>query len=140
MIVITVARKSLGGQTVAGNACAVGTGGLNIDASRIEGIPPSVPQPLFHHGFVGNVYGDQAGVGRNGTMSHAIGRWPANLILSESVTASFDKQTGNLLKQGAPKRKDTKDTAQMYGGGQVSTFYGDTGGASRFFKIVGSSR
>ena len=75
---ITVARKPLIG-TVAENVLAHGTGALNIDGCRIEGAPPSVPQPSFNSP-TGRTYGMKTGEGRNGKMSQAAGRWPANLI------------------------------------------------------------
>lgn len=75
---ITVARKPLVG-TVAENVLTHGTGALNIDGCRVEGVPPSVPQPVFNSP-TGRTYGMKTGEGRNGEMSQATGRWPANLI------------------------------------------------------------
>ena len=89
---------------------------------------------------------------------NAGGRWPANLVLqhldgcvqdgTETVAAwtcapgcpvaALDAQSGVLSPQGSPKRVDTRDSSFLgtgFGGG-VTTFYGDTGGASRFFKQV----
>jgi len=51
--------------------------------------------------------------------------------------AALDEQRGVLLPQGAPKQKNTKDSAWFGGEDADSTFYGDTGGASRFFKQFG---
>jgi site-specific DNA-methyltransferase (adenine-specific) len=83
---IIVARKALRG-TVAGNVLEWGTGGINVDGCRIDGAPPSVPQPVFNSP-TGRIYGMKAGEGRNGEMSQAEGRWPANFIHdgSEEVT------------------------------------------------------
>jgi DNA modification methylase len=53
--------------------------------------------------------------------------------------AELDRQSGELAKQGAPKIKDTADSA-MFGGGSPDGFYGDTGGASRFFYVAKASR
>lgn len=54
-----------------------------LDACRVAGAPPSVPQP---DGGSGKVYGFANGVGRNGEMSepHAAGRYPSHLVLSHS--------------------------------------------------------
>jgi site-specific DNA-methyltransferase (adenine-specific) len=77
---ITLARKPLIG-TVAANVLEHGTGGLNIDGCRVEGKPPSVPQPSL--GVRERItYGFGTGEGRNGEMSEASGRFPANLILT----------------------------------------------------------
>lgn len=51
--------------------------------------------------------------------------------------AALDGQTSNLLPQGAPKQKNTGESAWFGGGAANSSFYGDAGGASRFFKQVG---
>ena len=75
---IILARKPFP-TTVAANVLTHGTGGLNIDGCRVEGAPPSVPQPVFNSP-TGRSYGMKTGEGRNGEMSQATGRWPANFI------------------------------------------------------------
>jgi hypothetical protein len=78
---IAVAMKPLDGN-FAQNVLNHGVAGLNIDVCRIEGKPPSVPQPA---GNTGEIYGFKNGVGRNGEMSdNTKGRWPANVILGHS--------------------------------------------------------
>ncbi|NBW22670.1 MAG: site-specific DNA-methyltransferase, partial [Caulobacteraceae bacterium] len=83
---ITVARKPLIG-TVAENVLQHGTGAINVDGCRVEGMPPSVPQPLFNSP-TGRTYGMKTGEGRNGEMSQAAGRWPANFIHDGSEEAT----------------------------------------------------
>ena len=54
--------------------------------------------------------------------------------------AALDEQTESLTRQGSPKKVDTGDKSFLgtgHGGAANSTFYGDTGGASRFFKQFG---
>lgn len=89
---IIVARKSLIG-TVAENVLQYGTGGLNIDGSRIAGSKPSVPNPAL--GVRERItYGFGTGQGRNGEMSdNSKGRWPANLILDEYTAELLDEQS-----------------------------------------------
>ena len=73
---MVLARKPLIG-TVANNVLTYGTGGLNIDASRVEGEVPSVPMAEWtRSGTTGS--SDK----RSGEMSqpHSQGRWPANFI------------------------------------------------------------
>jgi hypothetical protein len=77
---ICVARRPLSEPTVAANVLRHGTGGINVDACRVAGAPPSVPQPLLGTAK-DHVYGFQAGRGRNGEMSHAEGRWPSNVAV-----------------------------------------------------------
>lgn len=53
--------------------------------------------------------------------------------------ATLDSQSGDLAPQGAQKKLDTGDKSFLgtgHGGATDSTFYGDRGGASRFFKQV----
>lgn len=54
---------------------ATGAGALNIDAGRISGTVPSVPQPAF---VAGNAFAPKE---RSGEMSQSEGRWPSNLTL-----------------------------------------------------------
>jgi hypothetical protein len=76
MRVIHVLRKPLSEGTVAANTLRHGTGGLNIDASRVSApealVRPSIPRTD------NTVLGK--GLGR-GTQTEPGGRWPANLIL-----------------------------------------------------------
>ena len=79
MKVIHLLRKPCSEGTVAANVLRHGTGALNIDGTRVEGAPPSVPQPDFRN-VAGRATMPDA-KSRNGEMSHATGRWPANLVL-----------------------------------------------------------
>lgn len=140
---IVLARKPLSEKTVALNVLKWGTGALNIDASRIEGIPPVVPQPAFN--TTGEIYNMKTGEGRSGQMSNSTqGRWPANLLLDEEAAEMLDEQSGTL-KSGslAPghKRGDGTGNSLMGGGGVIERQYGnDSGGASRFFYCAKASK
>jgi hypothetical protein len=92
---IVVARKPLIG-TVAANVLTHGTGALNIDGCRIAGGVPSRAQPVF--GVANGVTNFGSGVGRNGEMSQATGRWPANVILDESQAAALDEQSDDTSR------------------------------------------
>jgi len=132
---VVVARKPLVG-TVAANVLEYGTGALNIDECRIEGDVPSVPQPKF--GVSDGVYEFGAGEGRNGEMSQASGRWPANIVLDEDAAAELDAQSGVGVSGTAVKRNGVTGwgTAPV---GTPDVGYGDTGGASRFFYCAKAS-
>lgn len=130
---VVVARKPLSG-TVAQTVLTHGTGALNIDACRIEGEPPSKPQPAG----VGGVY-DASDAGRSGVMStpHTAGRWPTNVVLDEEMADELDRQSGDL-KSGtlaAHHARAPKEAGILgaYGSAEGERGYGDTGGASRFF-------
>ena len=140
---MVLARKPLIG-TVANNVLTFGTGGLNIDGSRIEGVPPSVPQPSL--GVKERVtYGFGTGEGRNGEMSQATGRFPANFIHdgSDEVVALFPDSKGMATqKSGA--------NVNVYGGNALNksatTFpevrlgFNDSGSAARFFYCAKASK
>jgi site-specific DNA-methyltransferase (adenine-specific) len=136
---MVLARKPLEG-TVANNVLTHGVGGLNIDATRVEGVPPSVPQPsLRPQGFdSGHALG--AGEGRNGEMSQATGRFPANFIHdgSDEVVALFPDTHSAGKKRDLPSGVDNN----YMGRGQNSGVrIGDAGGsAARFFYCAKASK
>lgn len=78
---ILLARKPLSEKTVAKNVLKHGTGGLNIDGSRIATSEIKLNDSEFKAGF----FKDSGGIGErwsgNGT-NNTQGRFPANLVLS----------------------------------------------------------
>jgi DNA modification methylase len=114
---------------------------LNIDACRLEGAPPSVPQPAFNSP-TGAIYGFKTGEGRNGEMSHASGRWPANVVLDEEAARALDEMSG-MLQTGGGIRNGPQTPAffgRFAGDEDVRSFPGNTGGASRFYYVAKASR
>jgi site-specific DNA-methyltransferase (adenine-specific) len=83
---IVVARKPLIG-TVAANVLKWGTGGLNIDASRIG--TEQVTINTFDNGA--KPFG--GAVGEPFTSRHSVGRWPANIILDPYTAELLDEQS-----------------------------------------------
>lgn len=147
-------RKPCSEKTVAANVQKWGTGALNIDMSRIPGAIPQVPQPDFKSAKGVTMSGLDAN-SRNGEMSRAEGRFPANLVLSHSpyctddqcdiecATYALDLQSGTLRARGNLGK--SKGGKGLYGHGACENNFGsgDTGGASRFFycaKISASER
>ncbi len=142
---IVVARKPLIG-TVAANVLEHGTGGLNIDGSRIEGNKPSKPQPSLRPNGEDSGHALGSGGGRNGEMSNnAQGRWPANVILDEYSAGELDEQSG-VSKSGKNQTSDNRQTFsnEVYSGGlgvhNSANSHADTGGASRFFYVAKASK
>jgi len=116
---IVVARKPLIG-TVAENVLTHGTGGLNIDASRISGVTEKemnwTPQRQHSDNPI------QMGGAKTGdviSMYKPGGRWPANLILSHTESC---QPTGKTIKSktGAGKRTATFGTQDTQSGGDGS--------------------
>jgi site-specific DNA-methyltransferase (adenine-specific) len=136
---ITMARRPLDG-TVAANVLEHGTGALNVDGCRVEGMPPSVPQPSFNSP-TGRIYGMKAGEGRNGEMSQATGRWPANLIHdgSDEVVGLFPETTsGGGENAGANMRKGLRGNDAPHR--TLNTVAPSSGSAARFFYTAKASR
>jgi DNA modification methylase len=108
---IVVARKPLIG-TVAENVLTHGTGGLNIDASRIG---------TGEDRADGGLSGESAIWGENNSKTDRPvgGRWPANLILSHAESC---QPTGKTIKSktGAGKRTATFGTQDTQSGGDGS--------------------
>jgi len=147
MKIITLLRKPLEG-SVAENTLKHGCGGINVDATRVgteNRINPSASE--------NRIYGQFKGAEREGR--DCVGRWPANFVLSHSEgcvlkedvadsvcvegcpVKQLDKQTGILVSG-----KDVNPTSSNVSGffGKKDNYYsaasnfGDSGGASRFFK------
>jgi DNA modification methylase len=141
---VVVARKPLVG-TVANNVLAHGTGALNVDACRIEG-PPSGLKP-YTRSTTPEVYAlGMAKEGRDVTFTdHPAGRWPANVVLDQSQADALDQQSGTLTS-GALRPYTAAAGERVYGhsldGRERDKDYtsaANTGGASRFFKVVSST-
>jgi DNA modification methylase len=143
---IIVARKPLEG-TVATNVLKHGTGALNVDGCRVEGSPPSVPQPVFNSP-TGRTYGMKTGEGRNGEMSQAAGRWPANFIHdgSDEVVGLFPvtKERGNKsesISSGNRRQQDDYGLrAVSCGADKNHGNPGESGSAARFFYCAKASK
>lgn len=119
--------------TVAENCLKWGTGGINIDESRIEGRPRTTHKD---RNYTGNKSGEFLGEGLGGLEAEIpSARFPANLIHdnSEEVRECFpESNSGN----GKASTYD-KFGGQWGKGKQIrNEDYGDSGNASRFFKSI----
>jgi len=140
---ITMARKPFKG-TVAANVLEHGTGALNVDGCRVDGLKgvPASPRKGANGGNAGGVYGkyeapptDTAGWDANA------GRWPANLIHdgSDDVVALFPQTTSRALNAGHKRGEGV--SSWNGGGGIIQRDYGnDSGSAARFFYCAKTSK
>jgi site-specific DNA-methyltransferase (adenine-specific) len=138
---IVVARKPLIG-TVAENVLAHGTGGLNIDASRI-GTEERINPPTSANAnrvAMGEYWDPEA------QPTTVQGRWPANLILDEYTAELLDEQSGisksptGMITQGG-KAGGGYDIGSSDGTRNTKfQGHGDSGGASRFFYVAKASK
>jgi DNA modification methylase len=149
---IVVARKPIEG-TVANNVLKWGTGGLNIDGSRIgisEGSKSGFRTGVYS---AKNESNSSWEVKENGSAyvkeQHPQGRWPANIILDPYTAELLDEQSGHS-KSASGTTKITNsgksawaaDDGGKFDAGRVREFqeYGDKGGASRFFYVAKASK
>ena len=134
---IVMARKPLIG-TVLENVLEHGTGGLNIDGSRIG-------TETIERGRAGRTkVGDdvfETGLQPKG-FDPSQGRWPANVILDEYSAELLDEQSGQV-KGGT---WNTTDGARHFNNDGLDTGYktsktdSSVGGASRFFYVAKASK
>ena len=134
---ICMARKPLSEKTVAENCLKWGTGGINIDESRVETNGEEVD---IHHTKGASMFkpGEYEEQDR---FKQSIGRFPANLIHdnSEEVRECFP-ETGSPRKARTAVKGGCGGALGNFGGSSpdaVGTWPDDNGGnASRFFKSI----
>lgn len=141
----TLARKPLSEKNVALNVLKWGTGGLNIDGSRIGS------EPIRSSGDKKSLQIWKENDGRTpkdldlieNTPHWNNGRFPANVILDEEAGKLLDEQSGISKSQtGSSKGAGFQNTfvgGKAEGGIELQK-YSDKGGASRFFYCAKSSR
>jgi hypothetical protein len=132
-------RKPLSEKTVAKNMCKHGTGGLNIDGSRIGTETIKTRR--------GDKFPRNYGELKTCPESFHQGRFPANLVFShtpyctdemcdiECAIKQLDEQSGlSSSRGGNPKSKSTSvSNINIAPGGGPKVVRNDSGGASRFF-------
>jgi DNA modification methylase len=140
---VVVARKPLIG-TVAENVLLHGTGGLNIDGTRI-----GTDARSYEPRLTANANLNDDGWQKIGEQSQAVtvsGRWPSNVMLDEFTAGLVDEQSGvskspaGVITQGG--KRGGFDIGSIADGSRATPFqgHGDTGGASRFFYVAKASK
>jgi site-specific DNA-methyltransferase (adenine-specific) len=137
---VIVARKPIEG-TVANNVLKWGTGGLNIDGSRIGTETIST-----HNAPKGSFAGGEPDRGSDtSSYKEHTGRWPANIILDPYTAELIDEQSGTTVSKSAkmpvPDIRSGKYGSD-YGTRDFDSVRGhnDSGGASRFFYVAKASK
>jgi site-specific DNA-methyltransferase (adenine-specific) len=132
-----MARKPVIG-TVAQNVLTYGTGGLNIDASRIG--TDTITINTFDNGA--KPFGNA--VGQAFTSRQQEGRWPANVVFDEASAEILDEQSGeSKASKGRTGKVGGKSGVAIgeFNGDYISTWPSDNGGgASRFFYVAKASK
>ena len=137
---ICMARKPLSEKTVAENCLKWGTGGINIDESRVDTNGEEVVRNFndFSNQH-GNKFGNGEPIKTERSEKTTDGRWPANLIHdnSEEVRECFPETKSGKLKSDCYEKD--RDNDSIFAGGENFTHKGyeaDSGNASRFFKSI----
>lgn len=129
-------RKPLTG-TIAANVLEWGTGGLNIDATRVQ----------TQDDLSGGTYGGVFSASRNpdGSLCKAIGsgnkgRWPAHLIHdgSDEVVAMFPDRKTTWVSPSHANNRSGDFLKELQHPGQQG--FNDTGSAARFFYVAKASK
>lgn len=139
-------RKPISEKTIAANVLQYGTGGINIDATRIgwpNGNIPEIGTPEWGGPNKKiTAVPNQDGVTAERMPPNVLGRWPSNIILddSEEVVSLFPQSKG---QQGNVKGTEPSHTGQngVYGeyNRVESQKRGDVGSAARFFYCAKAS-
>lgn len=111
-------------------ACQVGP---DVDTSRSKGRNPSAASAFPHSDDAWVPHLTRAG-------TETGGRWPPNILLSETAAAELDQQSGVLTSGANPARRSSDKFRDAYGEftGQrecVQHRGANSGGASRFFPV-----
>ena len=142
---IVVARKPLEEKTVAANVLKYGTGGLNIDGSRIgyqddadraSAMPGSTPATEISTGNISVLSGIRQ------PHDPKTGRWPANIILDPYTAELLDEQSGQSVSRPTESGGTIGSGRSMSGGLAKAngSSHNDSGGASRFFYVAKASK
>jgi site-specific DNA-methyltransferase (adenine-specific) len=130
--------------TVAQNVLEHGVGGLNIDATRIQGADALEGCSRHGGGIVGNGSSFELPDSKS---SMPAGRWPANIILDEYTAELIDEQSGvSKSPSGVQVRKAGSEFGQNTGWNAhknkdtLRQGHADSGGASRFFYVAKASK
>lgn len=144
----TLARKPISENTIADNVLKWGTGGINIDTTRI-----ATNDNLNGGGSVTNASDGWDRPFRNDESkkdhykeidaqklkkAESLGRFPANLILDEFTAALLDEQSGELTSGAKNGNYNSWGDNGIYGSGKEyqQNSAASSGGASRFFYVA----
>lgn len=135
---ICMARKPLAEKTVAENVLKYGTGGINIDDSRVGTEVLENGYCAKKQGYMSDEQGASGGAFSKDGMNIAIGRFPANLIHdnSEEVRECFPESTSGAKKANQENYNHNGKEFVATLGASVNEYQASSGNASRFFKSI----
>ena len=139
---IVMARKPFKG-TVVDNVLEWGTGGINIDDSRIGYVSDYDKKHQEDIRKGGGTFFGGNGVSKSEEVDMQ-GRFPANIIFDEEAGRMLDEQSGitrsGVVKNDKGAYEGTSNIGFLRGVSNKSNQHGDIGGASRFFYCPKTSK
>lgn len=144
---VVVARKPLIG-TVAENVLTYGTGGLNIDGTRVamgdEYDPTRMQRQQHSSGAIDGAFGAASLIGTEIQTYKEGGRWPANVIHdgSDEVVELFPHTaaTGSGKVSGFRRGGASENAVGLAGVKKAADGFSDSGSAARFFYCAKASK
>jgi len=141
----TLARKPLSEKTVAANVLKWGTGGINIDGCRVDGITEAdiKKRQSFENSEDNKKDKGMFSVRDKHTPMNPQGRFPANLIHdgSQEVLELFPETKSGSRKGGIYHDKNQKGSSfKPSRTGTLKELNGDQGSAARFFYCAKASK
>lgn len=139
---ICLARKPLSESTLAKNVLKHGTGGLNIDGSRIDSNGEKIEVGRQNRGSKSTFQASE--VTGEATEFSDKGRFPANVLFDEDAAKVLDEQSG--VSKSQPRRLSATENANIENeilgktGKRKESEHNDSGGASRFFYVAKASK
>ena len=141
---IVMARKPLSEKTVVNNVLEWGTGGINIEESRISYKSKDDMEIRKNTHRETNKLGDGNFGGGKYSQPVESGRFPANIILDKEAGKILDEQSGittsGKVKETKESYEGESNTGFIRGVSNSSNQHGGTGGASRFFYCPKTSK
>ena len=130
---ILLARKPISERNIASNVLKWGTGGINIDISRVENTGKSTARPRNIAIQGGNYKAGEYVTDGIMAGGHQQGRFPANLILDEEAGRMLDEQSDDCKTGGRHCKTDCGNS--IFGKRNINKIMNTDGGtgASRFF-------
>ncbi len=141
---IVMARKPLSEKTIVDNVLEWGTGGINVEESRIPYKSKDDMEIRKNTHRETNKLGDGNFGGGKYSQPVEGGRFPANIIFDEDAGKILDKQSGittsGKVKEAKESYEGESNTGFIRGVSNSSNQHGGTGGASRFFYCPKTSK
>lgn len=137
MRTITVARKPLQGSAPQ-NAQQYSCGAINVDGCRIHS-GPSEGGGISGASAFGQSSGWNPHKNRTTEIDRSMtqGRWPVNVILQRPLAGDVDVQSGDRKSAGRDGYgHSVSKSGEGWGMTRQGRLYADSGGASRFFKVI----